>query len=105
MHLDHLEQTVKVSSVWEDHTYLAEQRCSCGGDYRSLRWELDFENERQLELVHTKCNSCGAETRLWLDVSAAFQPHAQNYIKAHGQCHEMVHIRSTKRDITKQPAD
>ncbi len=74
-------QVISVSCVWEENTHLAEQRCSCGGNYRSLRWELDFEKECQLEVVHAKCNSCGIARRFWFDVTAAFQPHAQNYIK------------------------
>lgn len=78
----HLEEAVSVSSIWEEHTYLAEQRCSCGGNYRSLRWELDFEIEGQLEVVHAVCTSCGVETSFRFDVTAAFQPHAQNYIRS-----------------------
>src|SRR6266478_7433993 len=77
----HPQQPVKVSSIWEEHTYLAAQRCSCGGDYRSSRWELDFENDRNLEIAHAKCNSCGVETRFLFDVTASFRPDAQDYIK------------------------
>jgi len=75
-----VEQAITVSSTWEEHTYLAEQRCSCGGDYSASRWELDFQDEQSLESVQAKCNSCGLETQFWFDITAALQPQAQDYI-------------------------
>lgn len=75
-----MEQAITVSSTWEEHTYLAEQRCSCGGDYSALRWELDFRDEQSFESVQAKCNSCGLETQFWFDITAALHPEAQDYI-------------------------
>ncbi|HET6862953.1 MAG TPA: serine/threonine-protein kinase [Pyrinomonadaceae bacterium] len=76
-----MEQAITVSSTWEEHTYLAEQRCSCGGDYSALRWELDFQDEQSFESVQAKCNSCGLETQFWFDITAALQPQPQDYIR------------------------
>jgi serine/threonine protein kinase len=76
-----VKQAIAVSSTWEEHTYLAEQRCSCGGDYSALRWDLDFRDEQSFESVQAKCNSCGLETQFWFDITAALQPQAQDYIR------------------------
>jgi serine/threonine protein kinase len=76
-----VEQAIAVSSTWEEHTYVAEQRCLCGGDYTALRWELDFQDEQSFESVQAKCNSCGLETQFWFDITAALQPQAQDYIR------------------------
>ncbi len=76
-----MEQAISVSSTWEQRTYLAEQRCSCGGDYSALRWELDFQDKQSFESVQAKCNSCGLETQFWFDITAALQPQVQNYIR------------------------
>jgi hypothetical protein len=76
-----VEQAISVSSTWEEHTYLAEQRCSCGGDYSALRWELDFQDELSFESVQAKCNSCGLETQFCFDITAALKPQSQDYIQ------------------------
>jgi hypothetical protein len=67
------EQVVPVSSAWEEHTYLSEQRCSCGGNYRWVKWELHPENGRWLEVAYVECISCGAETEFWFDITRAFE--------------------------------
>lgn len=76
-----MEQAITVSSTWEEHSYLAEQRCSCGGDYSALRWELDFQDEQSFESVQAKCNSCGIETQFGFDITAVLQPEAHDYIR------------------------
>jgi serine/threonine protein kinase len=77
------KQLLSVSSAWEEHTYLLEQVCPCGGDYKSLWWELAPQNGRQLEVAHAKCTSCESETEFWFDVTAAFESYEQgtNHIR------------------------
>ena len=72
------KQPIPVSCVWEEHSYLSEQQCTCGGHYTWLKWELHFEKEQQLEVAYAKCIPCETETKFWFEVSAVFEKQSRD---------------------------
>ena len=69
------KEIVNVSSVWEEHTFVFNQRCSCGGSYSCGKWELHPENGSMLEVAYVKCDLCGNQTEFWFDLTHVFNQH------------------------------
>ncbi len=50
---------IKVASAEEEHSYVAQQQCECGGDMRWERSELHHGDAGDLlEFVWTTCLAC-----------------------------------------------
>ena len=65
-------EPIKVSCAWEQHDYIAQQRCACGGELRWIRATLDERGAGVLqELMHTECVRCDAEHTFRFDVTEA----------------------------------
>lgn len=60
---------IKVGSVWEQHSIVAQRRCSCGGSYADLEWGLHVEDDRALERFDGECQNCGTRATLWFDIT------------------------------------
>lgn len=65
---------VTVSSVWEEHSYLFREPCTCGGEVRfALAKFQQFTEEAVIEQVTGRCNSCGDEREMSFDLTAYFK--------------------------------
>jgi len=73
------EDLINVSSIWEEHSYVSNKKCSCGGNYICIKWHLHPEKERMLEIAFVKCQLCDDKTEFWFDVT--LNPHRHIGIK------------------------
>jgi tetratricopeptide (TPR) repeat protein len=67
---------IEVQDSWSEHTYIAQQRCSCGGSYGAGEWILDRQSDQWVEVCKAQCMECGAEAEFRFDVSAALEAYA-----------------------------
>ena len=71
MNRDH-EKAIKVDSVAQEHLYVAQQGCSCGGRLRLTGQALLEHKGRLYDLLKTRCQVCGNHAEFLFDINSFF---------------------------------
>jgi hypothetical protein len=68
---------IPVSHISEEHGYVAQQRCACGGEFEPTHWELRPVTDLMHEVAQVRCCRCGKEDTFVFDITQILQPHAK----------------------------
>ena len=71
---------VQVASAWEEHSYIAETRCSCGEEYNPSVWEIHRDGGKTLEVCRATCVGCGVVREFWFDITSVLRLGGTNII-------------------------
>lgn len=68
---------IRVSSIWEEHSYFHREACSCGGEFlfhKALM--VEFSDAAKIEELTVRCSDCEAEQSALFDISQIYDRRA-----------------------------
>jgi hypothetical protein len=75
-------EPIEVSSAWEEHAYITQQQCECGGAFDWGRADLAPSNAgKWLEVISVSCAACNGVQSFTFDVTDSIRGGSQQYVQ------------------------